>query len=68
MKTKLLTLLLFIFSTAVFSQDMIVSFSELSIRKALKTGQFEIEVDNGESLRELPIPAKTASESLSQQL
>ena len=59
MKTKLLTLLLFIFSTAVFSQDMIVSFTEIGIRKAERTGQFDIEVDNGETFRELSVPAKT---------
>ena len=38
---------------------MIVQFTEISVRKALKTGQFEIEVDNGETFRKLPIPAKT---------
>lgn len=38
---------------------MIVSFTELSIKKALKTGQFEIGVDNTETIRELTVPAKT---------
>ena len=59
MKNKFLSLLFFIFSTAVFSQDIIVSFTELSIKKALKTGQFEIGVDNTETIRELTVPAKT---------
>lgn len=56
---KLVFLIALLFSTSVFSQDIIVSFTEIGIRKAEKTGLFEIEVDNGETFRELSVPAKT---------
>ena len=57
---KIITLLLFFVSTAIYSQDRIVTFTEIRTGKEIKQGIINVEVDDGSSeLRKAPIKAKT---------